>query len=382
MFDTIIRLGLVVIPFISIPGQDIRELKLSLVLFTSLILAVLALREGLKVTNKYALFLIPYLWLSTMLAPSSGIKLDGAPLGIFWAWKPYIYIVMVILAISAIGEAKLNVRKILTTMFWCGFAMAAYVWLQFLNLDQFFKQIGPDRHLWYIAGTLGHLDFVGAFMAMIVPVGVYLKKHHWNFVIISAVILTQGLMAIGSMIMALLFLLACRSKKGLVGAVSIFILLGALCGIANKIKPESITSSGRVDRWVEIVKDVNKPISHEFDAKFPLTGRGLGSFYYTFHSIHKNGFYQAHNEYLEFLYNCGIVGLGVMLLAMWEVVRNNWRKNWYRNCLLASFFCVALNAGGMFVWQLGATAFYTIVIVGLLCNNQEGEKCHRLHLSS
>jgi hypothetical protein len=82
------------------------------------------------------------------------------------------------------------------------------------------------------------------------------------------------------------------------------------------------------------------------------------------------------------LYECGVVGLILLLGAIAWVFRRTYsfRAIWrgetdpYRMSLLSSFLCICLCALGTFVWQIGPTIFYTVVIAGLLHNRpaQEG----------
>jgi hypothetical protein len=381
MFSKLISIALVIIPFISVRGQDIRELKLALALGISLVLCLLGFYQGIfkPIKNKFALGFIGFLWLSTMLAPSSGVKLGGAELGTFWAYKPFLYILTAFLTINLISSIKFtkdDLKLILTTITWCGAVMAGFVMLQFLGLDQFFKSNGMPHQQWNLAGTLGHPNFSGSFIAMTIPISIIIKKHWHTLLMILSVFVVQSQVSIGAMVVSLLFLLCFKGKKYIVLSGLIIILLSGLAIGINHIKPEYISDSGRFEHWKLIVQDVNTPIEKITDGekevigKFPITGRGMGSFYYTFCLIHGNNFRQAHNEYLELLYNVGIVGLFLFLGSIWIVLKENWNKGHLKNCLMASFVCALVSAGGLFNWQLGAHIFYTIVIVGLLMNKE------------
>lgn len=389
MFKWLIGLSLILVPFITVHGQDIRELKSALAFAAMLTIGLLAAHKGYlkKFGNKFVLMLIGYVWLSTMLAPSSGLFLMGMPLMQFWAWKPFCYLLAYFLGIWAIAsypfELK-DIRFILNIMVWCGTVMSIFVIIQFFNLDQFF---GPNpfskiHEQGNLAGTIGHPTFVSSYLAMIIPLAIYLRKYWQTVVIAIVVLIVQSQVAIGAMVLSLLFLLAVRGKKQLYASIAILVLLIGLGFGISHFHPRYISDSGRFFEWGRIVRDVNTPIRANVEdsgvkaGKYPITGRGLGSFYYTYHLMHKandgspSGFYQAHNEYLEWLYNCGIVGLILLLLAIFQLIKENWRINWYRNCILSSFFCVAVSAGGTFVWQLGAIMIYSAVIVGLLQNKE------------
>ena len=378
--DKLIGLALIVIPFISIKTQDIRELKGALAFVIMMVLGLLAIYSG-KIKpfkNKWALVLVGFVWINIMLSPSSGLKFAGMELMQFWSWKPLCYLIAYLLGIIAIAsDDRINVRFILKTMVWVGFIMSCFTILQSCWLDQFFGATGAIHEQWNIGGTLGHPTFVGSFVAMIIPLAFYLRKKSMAYVMIATVLITQSQVAIGAMIIGLSLYFACKGRKQLIGVIVCLIAISIGTAYLAYNKPGYITSSGRFNEWKRIIDDVKSPIraGEEF-GKYPITGRGLGSFYYTYHVIHSKvnqpcRLFQAHNEYLEWLYNCGIVGLVLLLLAIAHIYKKNFLKNEYRTALLSSFTCIAVCAGGLYVWQLGATMYFTAVIVGLLHSEVE-----------
>ena len=379
MITRIMCIALIVVPYITIIGQDIRELKFQLAIGFGLGLTLLHLSKNKlePVNNKPALAFLFYLWIATMLAPWPGITLAGMNIGYFWAWKPLYTITIMFFFMCSISSWKLEKKDVdlmLKVMVWAGAIMGAYVLLQGLYLDQFFElnEKSMPHEQWRLAGTIGHPSFVATWMAMIVPIALY-KKMKWQAtVIILAVLMTLSMTGIGAMCAGLFFWFASKGRKQLLFTI---IILISLCGIttyAYKSYPqvrEHVTGSGRFYQWPIVAKDINSSLCKEEQAKFPLTGRGMGSFYYVYHTEHKNRFYQAHNEYLELAYNVGILGVGLFVLAILRMFGLNIKRlpgNEYRQALLASFFSIATAAGALFVWQLGAHVFYTVFIVGLL----------------
>jgi O-antigen ligase len=185
---------------------------------------------------------------------------------------------------------------------------------------------------------------------------------------------------IGAMAVSLLFYFAVNSKRHLIIAVSTMIIAISAYAFICPIKA-TVNDSGRLAAWQAIAKDMIRPGT---EVKYPITGIGTGSFGYTFHikhSQHKTNklFFQAHNDYLELFWNTGLAGLALFLCAMFYVWKQNFSikavlsstANQYRMALLSSFLCISLCAGGTFVFQIGTTIFYTILIVGLLTNTSE-----------
>ena len=141
----IIALSLIIIPFISIKGQDIRELKSALAFVVMLAIGLLSFYTGeiKKFSNKFALILVGFVWLNIMMSPSSGVELFGMKLMQFWSWEPFCYILAYTMGIVAISSLrKLDVKLIFKTMVWVGFLMSLLLILQLFCLDQFFRATG------------------------------------------------------------------------------------------------------------------------------------------------------------------------------------------------------------------------------------------------
>ena len=387
MLSWLIGISCFVVPFVTVRGQDIRELKSALAFVVMLIIGLICAYKGQMKAfkNKFVLIFIGYIWLSIMLSPSSGVTMAGNPLMQFWSWKPFTYILAYFMGIWAISSYEFttdDLRRILRAIMWCGVSMSIFALLQFFNLDQFFRSNGQTHNQWNLVGTLGHPTFVSSFIAMTVPIAIYRKRYLVALVIFISVCMIQSMVAIGAMVISLLFLLGNRNK--ICGIITILLLISTISGVLyiNHAKPDYIikNSSGRFNEWPDVLREVNRTIRPEKDAKlqkYPITGRGIGSFYYTYYMIKwsdrraKCAFRQAHNEYFELLYNNGIVGLILFLLAIGFMFYINIGINWYRSCLLASFLCIGISAGGLFVWQLGAHMLFTAIIVGLLHNSKD-----------
>ena len=75
-------------------------------------------------------------------------------------------------------------------------------------------------------------------------------------------------------------------------------------------------------------------------------------------------YYKVHNEYLEVLYELGLYGLLVVLGLIYLLVFNVpfTKHNAY---LYATITTMVLIAWGMFIWQLGSTAFYSLIILAI-----------------
>lgn len=378
--------GLIILPFLTYTKQvDTREPKFMLMIVLLLALTLWGFFKGIfkPVKNIWALIFLFYLGIHIILAPSPNINLADNQVGNFWLWKPLFMILLSALSIFAISSIDFkdgSDKVLLKIMSWAGFIMALYVILQWLGIEQFFTVLSPSGYSLpsnpKVSGTLGHPTIVGAFMAMIIPVSLYLKKYIPALIIILAVLLTKSHMAIGAMVVSLGFMYAIRNKKIFICFLSLLLIAGLSCGLNKQIRSKiTLMSSGRIAIWQDVLKDMKEPFFKNSLKAYPLTGIGLGSFKYVFHLKHftlKDRFEQAHNEYLELMCNIGIVGIVLFLCALWVFIKQSFSfTNRYRQSLMASFVCISLIAVGNFVWQLAPTAFYTIFVVGLL-NNQSG----------
>jgi hypothetical protein len=333
--------------------------------------------------NKWILIFIGYLMVNIYFSPKINIMIFDNNVGNIWVWHSISHILifaMALISISSIDFDAKTIKLIFNIMTWCGLVMAVYCILQALCIEQFFALMGTGIHqLAYdrqICGTLGHQTIVSPFMAMIIPIAIYSRKYWQAIVIAIAVIITMSQVAIGAMVISLMFYFGVKGKRNLIAMITLGLII--ISGYAF-YKPliSTIDDHGRFIAWKILVKDMTAPSEQ---LKYPITGVGIGSFAYTFHIRHPHDKgYQAHNEYLEVFWNTGLVGLFIFISGIFYIWKQNFslkdilnkKINKYRMTLLASFLCISLCALGTFVWHLGAHIFYTLVIIGLLMNKSE-----------
>jgi len=330
------------------------------------------------IRNKWLLFLIGFLLINIWLCPKPTVHFLDMNVSGFWVWQPLAYILiffLMFITLSSIDFDDKHKDIIFKVMSWCGFVMAIYCIVQSLNIDQFYNLAIKDEIRFIpsanITGTMGQPTIVSPFIAMIIPIALYLKRYWFVLIMGIAVLLTRSQVAIGAMILSLLFLYSLKNKKTFIRTGILFLIIIALSITAYFSNPKIkslVKDSGRFENWQQIIKDVNSPLAPEVKNRYPFTGLGIGSFKYIYHIKNHNTFWQAHNEYLEIPYNIGIIGLFLFLMALWVIIKDNLFKDRYRRYLLASFICIAICAGGTFVWQMGPHLYYSIGILGLLNN--------------
>ena len=377
MSKLIALVGLAVIPFIAVAGHDLRELQLVLAIGIALISALAWLNEnGIKrVSNTPALIFMGYLWLATMLAPKPGLSIGGMDIGYFWCWKPLFFITVMFLFINSIGSWRLkeiDCKRIINLITWAGTVMSIFVLLQAIKLDQFFvaDPTAMPHAQWRVAGTIGHPSFVGTWLAITAPFALAFRNKTRFFIIAIATMVTMSMVAIGSLFVGLGVYWAIKSRQRAIMCVLGGILVASMLTFVWVKFPQTqshLTASGRIPHWVMIVEDINSNLPG-MNTKYPITGRGLGSFYYVFHTEHGNRFFQAHNEYLELAYNTGIAGFLLFLWALFRLLKPYMKfgQSRYRRILLGSFVVSLTSAGALFVWQLGPHIYYVAFLAGLL----------------
>jgi hypothetical protein len=367
IFENILVFGLATIPFFVWSGMDTREPKYVLAAGICLVLGLLGIRSGLRYRNIWLLAFLAFLPVNYILSPGVDIMVSGIKMP-SWILQASWYVMCFFLAHAAISNANLNIPKILQTATWVGTVMAGYMLLQYFHFEQFFYGT-PGA----MCGTMGSTALSSAFVAMLVPLALYQRARWQAGLMIVAVLLVNSQIAYGALTVALLFLWGSQSRKCGVYVTIAGIVIGGSLVLGYFFVPWTHHFIGGGDRllvWRQAVVDIHTPLTPG-KAPYSITGLGLGSFHYLFHAQHPlagygEKFLEAHNDYVELLYNTGIVGLGLFLAAFWTFLRACFPLNRLRTHLFASFLCIAICAGGLFVWQNGAIIFYTLIITGLL----------------
>lgn len=383
----LISLGLILTPYTIWPGKDIRDIKLDIAGIIALALGLSVIYEyGLKPhRNKWLMYLLFAVGSFYLLAPVSPIAMFGMDISLFWIWRPMYYCLvfaLMLFAVSSMPLGLIDLSKIMRMMTWCGFIMSCYVILQCFKIDQFFTTCTDDT--WgHMAGFVGNPTHVSPYIAMIIPIALYLKRYAMVLIMCIATVITTSQVAIGALVVVLLIQLALQSKKSL---AMVCILVSILIGVSvygygkGYITRDTFEDHERLMTWKQISTDTITPQLVDSKAIFPLTGLGIGTFKYVFHFQHNNRFQQAHNEYLELAYNVGWLGLLLFLGAIFVHIKESFRhisfygffKTPMHHCKIA-FLCsliyIMIVAGGTFIWQVGTTAFYTVLVAGILKND-------------
>lgn len=379
MQNILICAALVILPFIHLPGWDNREIKFVLSGFFALLIFLNQIwKDGLKGTrNVWFLLLLGYLFIHPNFMPIFKISIQDAKVGAFWIYQPMYFIVifaLFYLAVSSISRLRVSIECFFTAIEWVAFVTALYMILQHFGIDQFFKPLVSEQikntPSAQMIGAFNHPILASTFLSMCVPV--LLHKGNWIRIItvVSVIVLSKSMMGIASLAMCVILYYGVRNLSFL---IQLIVALSALTipywDLIRKLIVHE--SSGRLGIWSFIFQDFIHPIHHGITKTYALTGNGIGSFRYISQAIHNSPWKEAHNDYLEFLYNCGFIGLFLLLMALWTVLKPSFKQaksDPFVRVSLCSLVSSCVAAFGTFNWQMGAHIFYTVFFAGILTN--------------
>ena len=332
--------------------------------------------------------------ISAWLAPQPIVMALGQDISKFWIWRgmflPLCFLLM-FRAVASTDFGENGKKEILNLMAWIGFIIALHCIGHSLGLYQWMRATNvTDRHLIPQAGVgsfIGHPTLISPYVAMLIPIALKVKKYIFAGVMVVGVIITHSALAIGAMVVSLVYLLS-RNKKCLKPVIllsALIISASMFCYITSPKAKSFMSSSGRMGMWTEIYQNFKKP--YTTDKSYSYTGFGPGGFKYIYpHSFVKIREYagddakpdkighirEAHNEYIESGWNMGLIGMALFVIG---IIYFLWSMRKSCKYLYASLACILLCAGGTFVFHLGPIAFNTTLLLGLMCNQEENNGC-------
>ena len=380
MIQWLVIIGLVGIPFAHLEHfVDQSFLKEYLGLALAMAISFYALYfKGLKfINNKWVLFIIGSMLISTAFVPPAGLYLGTVTSKSFvfteininnlWNYKPILIGLIYLLMVCAVAYSEIDEKLVIKIISWVGFLMALVVIAQKFGFQQFWRvQDGGEIGLWDRAALMGFMaqyTLVAAFLSICQVAALFVKKFWFAIVMSIAIILTGSHFAILCIPIAwiLWFFKAYKDSYKYIFQIIIAILLITLYLFHDK-------DSGRFAVWSQIYHDMTHPL---FDNRMAqsqgFTGFGAGAFSVFFPILHKSPWGQAHNEFLEFMFNNGIFGLGMLLAAITVFFRQCYEfiMNQTIQFCFFSFIIICILSNGTFLWHLGWGQFYTAVILGM-----------------
>jgi len=388
----VIALGLILIPFVDVLpfldhiGGHMRSVRMEVATVFALILGLLSFRKPTQCHNKYVLAFLSLIPLTMFYARRVPVLVGNIIQTSPWVGSAVLTILVFFLMFIAVSNVKVSRNDFvaLCNIFSvCGFVASLFCICHYFGFAQFFfldtHAAAVNQTAGRVIGHLGHATLTAPFIGMCLPISLCRKHYKMAIVMAIGILLTKSQVGIGAAIAGVLAYYSTKGYRqaGVIMIVSFLSLLVLSSGFFGNDKMRNfIGDSGRFQTWKNAVSDIKDGLTEQITPR-PLTGYGPGSFrvfYHLKHPIGKVGesrqMLKAHNEYLEILYAMGIFGLIAFLMAMYECLKNVIPVCRYRHLggVIGAFVSISVAAGGTFVWQLGATGFYSCVLFGLLNN--------------
>lgn len=298
-----------------------------------------------------------------------------------WPYKPMFFVFVYYLFFQCLLKINWNHSKrliVLKTFLWVGTISACYVIMQYSNLDDRQNLMGvyefqaardpSDR----LAAFMTHPNYAGSFIALCLPAAMYFKDGFKIALMSFAVLLTSSAFSILSMVVGIFIFLVGSGTIAWPRKPDHFIwicILGFLSLVgawwAYQHYPHFLSSNGRFNIWTMMIQDWKQS---------PIFGFGFGSFSILFQSVHGVIFAEAHNEWIQLLYETGVVGVFLFIMFVKECFLKVMSKkiDKINIAFLSSFATIMTSSLGMFVWQIEPHRFYTVVLLAIMISKKGG----------
>lgn len=361
-------------PFLPNVIENILICKVFFAVNFALLISLWTFRKGviLKTENKWLSILLFYVCMNWFLVPTYTAETRDHQLIIdllrflplFYALIYYLFY----LSLQNICRPLKRIEIIAKTLMWVGAISGIYLILQSLGLDDR-QELNTAPNTLYTVGAqkfsfFGHPNFAGTFIALCAPFAIYFRKWLLLIIMCVAVAFSQSYVPCLALFCGLIFYLWNRISLGL---KIVMVLIAIICSAVLFIGLENASfglpnNSGRFQVWLNMWTDIKQA---------PLFGHGFGIFTILFNANHpiRVPWQAAHNEFWQFTYDCGFVGLFILLTAVGSLLVNAFININKSEILLAytSTFAIILLCGlGQFVWQIEPVRYVTVVVISII----------------
>lgn len=223
---------------------------------------------------------------------------------------------------------------------------------QWLGYDVLWHGLQPIIPIQAMIGTTGNSNYYGVYLAMIAPLAPW-----WAVpIFLMGIALSHSLVAVAAVCAGLLWRV--RHDQGHLG-IGLALTIGFAAAVLTLKGPTPLSGMAhRLEVWQLAVQSLTW--------KGWLIGVGPGSWAQTVPGLQvalgiypNEVFLQGHNEWLQFLYEYGLVGVGCLAGWLWAH-RRAWTGPSGPSCL-----AVGICSLGMFPLHLAMTGCVALVILGL-----------------
>lgn len=295
---------------------------------------------------------------------------------------PYVYwlsasFVAVWFLNQSIEVKELTVRCLM----WAACASSVLAFFQMFDLDpimQYGPTITPDDRIRPI-GMLGQSTKFAAFLAMMLPIAIVYRDYVSIACIALALAATKSSFGYAAGVAGVLVVLIdVVGRKRIAYTVALGVAGLYLAHWSRRFEL-MFMDNGRYDTWAAAI---DAWVRHEF-----WFGFGAGSFSAIYHKAFqpwKDGglFIQAHNDYIQWLFEFGVVG-GVVLLLGLLLIANHYLFFWWFRflrepgeekltlALQGTFAAILVNAIGNFPFQLAPHYLIAVCASAYLLKNPD-----------
>jgi len=342
--------------------------------------------------------------------------------------KGFAYMTIMMLMLVLIDNHK-RVRWFAYTVLVAGLVQAAYGAYMVLSGIEYTFFIEKEAYRGLATGTFINRNHLAGYLEMALAIGIGLmistltndRSHHWRhrlrslietllsnkaFIRLSLIIVCTGLILTKSrmgntaffaslFITGILFLFMARhaTRSTIIFLISIIILdillIGSWVGVGQVVDRIEATSMV-AEKRDEVARDTLTMIREQ-----PFTGIGGGNYFSTFPNYQQldiwDNYYHAHNDYLEFLSEYGLIGLVLLaatvlyaLLFAFKAMRRR-HSPLMQGMAFASFMgiiSILIHSSVDFNMQIPANAAMFMLLMGLAIISARMTQKQTNHLSS
>ena len=255
------------------------------------------------------------------------------------AFLNFVNIVLYSVFYYVLHNIKLDRKLIYKTFCFIAIFQTIYVFIQKANLDQFFYSISlwhtpAKKAVSWCVGSWANESLVSWCIALCSPFFLAFKEFRYKLGYILgfvAVCFTQVTAGIVGYILGFLFWLFYRYRKLAVLFIGIVLIIG-IYGVSSGKLEYYLQDTHRFQVWKKAIEIWKAGSGNpEILDRKTMTGYGLGSFRILFWAkapeFRDDGHWaQAHNEYIQILFEQGVIGLGIILGLMWMTFYHFWKS--------------------------------------------------------
>lgn len=232
--------------------------------------------------------------------------------------------------------------------------------IEFYNVvfSLFFEKVVQIRDGFYNMGSLGNPNLSGALISITAPL--FFSRKHWVGLIPIVVALVAGgsIMPLITFIAGFCYFIWLNLNLNKYVPYLLFLIAG-LFFIMVGFPEGYLSDNSRLEAWKKTILFLDNFIF----------GKGLGHFSAFFsRSFVINGEYfrNTHNEYLQVLYNFGLVGFSIFSYLFVSLLRR--KEEILISCCI---FAIAVNCYGNFLFHISLTAFVALTIFAIGYRSKE-----------